>query len=117
MLDVGQPTLGGIAALFASRGFGASLSDRFERGTRGLVGFREIGLGRRQMVGGCPARGGGALDFADEALACFGEFLRRVLEFAALGLRLGAALADGDDLRRGAFIALAPRSSLVGDRL
>ena len=49
--------------------------------------------------------------------ARFGEFLRRIFQFVALGLRLGAALADGDDLRRGAFLALAPGGPLGGDRL
>ena len=89
VFDIGEPALCGIAALFAARRFGARFADGFECGARGLVGFGQVGLGLRQPVGSGAARGRGGLDFADKRLARFGEFLRRVFEFAALGLRLG----------------------------
>ena len=43
VLDVGEPALGGVAALLAARRFGARFADRFERGARGLVGFGKVG--------------------------------------------------------------------------
>src|SRR6202008_1022685 len=70
-----------------------------------------------EPVGGLAPRRRGGFDFADQALAHFGEALRRVFERVALAFRYGAALADGGDLGGGAVLAFAPGGALAGDGL
>ena len=117
MFDVGKPTLGAVAAFLRSRGLGAGFADRFKRGARGLVGGGKVRFSFGQPVGGGAACTGRGLDLTDQGLTLFGEFLRRVAEFAALAFCFRGALGDRGDLRRGFVLPLIPVLALDRDRL
>src|ERR1700685_677039 len=59
--EVGDPTLGGVAAFLAAGGFGARFADCFERRACDLVGLGKVVLGGGQPVGIGAARDGGGL--------------------------------------------------------
>ena len=92
MRDVGGAAVRGLEPLLGARLFGARFAHRLERGTRGLVGFGERGLGGGAPVGGRALRRFGGLDLGDERAALLGDRRRRAFERAALGLRFGRAL-------------------------
>ncbi len=117
MLDLGEPSLGAVAALLGARRFRARFADRLERRARGLVGGSELGLGCCELIGGgaaCHCRG---LDLGDQRLPLFGEFFRRAFEFGALVPGLFSALSDDSDLGGGAIFPLLPGGALAGDCL
>ena len=94
MRDVGGAAVRGLEPLLRARLFGARFTRRLERGTRGLVGFGERGLGRGAPVGGCALRRFGRLDLGNERAALLGDRRRRAFERAALGLCFRRSLAE-----------------------
>ena len=59
----------------------------------------------------------GGFDLVDQRAAFFGEQLRRVFKFGALGRHFGDARFDGGDLRGRALHAVLPVGALDHDRL
>ena len=115
VLDIGEPAARAVVALLATRRLGAGFADRLQGNARGFVRLGEIGLGRRELVGGSAAFAGRGFDLADQRLALGFEFLWRVDQFGALVGRLVGALGERGDLGRRIVVAVVPFLPLGGD--
>ena len=89
VLDIGEPALGAVAALFGAGRVGAGFADRFERGARGLIGRGE----RRSRLrpGGRRRRGGPPSAVSISPISAWrwgGKALRRLVELGCARARL-----------------------------